>query len=69
MRTAPWRRRPHQTKEARRVESASFLRGYYPREALEAIRDCERRYIAALNKNAACPREPAGVREVIFRTC
>jgi hypothetical protein len=43
------------TKEARRVESASFLRGY-SRGALGAIRDCWRYYSPEVKKRFACTR-------------
>ena len=51
----------HQTKEARRVESASFLRGY-SRGALGAIRDC-REDTERLLRNAG----PASVNRRAFR--
>jgi hypothetical protein len=50
----------HQTKEARRVESASFLRGY-ARGALGAIRDCREDTERLLRKCGARQREPAGL--------
>ena len=50
----------HQTKEARRVESASFLRGY-ARGALGAIRDCREDTARLLRKCGARQREPAGL--------
>ena len=53
-------RNAHQTKEARRVESASFLRGY-ARGALGAIRDCREDTERLLRKCGARQREPAGL--------